>query len=325
MTTKQLSAREESIKNINLKVIQKIIDPNAIDVIFTTPRCAIYNGEYNLDQKKVCWEKSGVEGSLYLYKYLKQSAITKLKKKCEANGQALDFKSISKTPKNVGWGFTILNKGNDKSIKHYLEDIEVQLNEPYILYRNIGSPDQCNVIKGIWFSDTPTFMQIGRLMVHDFKKFQKGLVGEATTLNKNKIKSAAKEMAGSAVSSTISLANTSLQQVNQTPKKKTAQNLSKSKNSNSNSSQKLGKNSRSNSPSKRRRKKSVNVNNNTKKDNLNKFDSNTTTNSSENLVADKIKNPLKQSDRIQDQFEILRELISRRNESMTRSLRVLTF
>jgi len=65
-----------------------------------------------------------------------------------------------KKTKITGLGFTILNKSNDETIKEYLTtDIELELQMPYILYKNCN-----NEIKGIWFSDAATFMTTSKLM-----------------------------------------------------------------------------------------------------------------------------------------------------------------
>merc|ERR1712066_94118 len=106
------SVAEKAIQAINLKAIQRKIDEYAVDVISTTPRCAIYN--YIEKQ----WKKSGIEGSLFIYKFCRPA---------EHNYGAGD---------REGLAFTILNKANAKTVQQDLSvDLEINCTEPYLLYK----------------------------------------------------------------------------------------------------------------------------------------------------------------------------------------------
>ena len=154
-TNPNQSKKHDAIKQINLKAIQKLIDENAIDVIHTTPRCAIYS--YQVEKKKdqfdktsptrksktgkvqkpepLVWQKTGVEGSLYLYRYQNPHLKTQ-----------------------TGFAFAVLNKSDNKTIIQDLAKVKIQPKLPYILYKNAQ-----NQIYGIWFSDAFTFQQTSKI------------------------------------------------------------------------------------------------------------------------------------------------------------------
>ena len=153
--------KDDSIKTINLKAIQKNIDKTAVDIVHTTARCAIYNGQVadeNSSKPQLEWKKSGVEGSLYLYKYDRRGL---------SSSSNDDLQNIHAhrhaTAGTSGYAFTILNKGNDQQLKQDLLEINCTYHAPYILYQNAQDFE----IKGIWFSDMYTFNQTSQA----FKKY----------------------------------------------------------------------------------------------------------------------------------------------------------
>ena len=81
------------------------------------------------------WQKTGVEGSLYLYRYQNPHLKTQ-----------------------TGFAFAVLNKSDNKTIIQDLAKVKIQPKLPYILYKNAQ-----NQIYGIWFSDAFTFQQTSKI------------------------------------------------------------------------------------------------------------------------------------------------------------------
>ena len=92
----------EHIMRINLKAIQRKIEETAVDIISTTSRCAMYK------YVEGSWVKSGIEGSLFIYRFLRPDA-----------------------EKKDGMAFTIFNKSNSNTIRQDLTDQLVHKMEPY--------------------------------------------------------------------------------------------------------------------------------------------------------------------------------------------------
>lgn len=144
---------QNAIQGINLKAIQRQVEPRASSVKFTTPRCAIYI--FNEDSSK--WNKSDIEGSLFIYEYEKNTPN---------NVQAETLHQL--IPElQTGMALTILNKSNDGMIKQDIcPTLDIQVSEPYLLYKTSSDPE----IKGIWFNDMSAFREAQKLIESELKR-----------------------------------------------------------------------------------------------------------------------------------------------------------
>ncbi|XP_062585655.1 mRNA-decapping enzyme 1A-like [Saccostrea cucullata] len=115
---------EES--RMNLAALQQR-DPYINEIAETATQVALYSFNPKTNQ----WEKTSIEGSLFVYKR-------------------------SASPNN---GFMILNRlGLNNLIEPITKDLEFQLQDPFLLYRNTKA------IYGIWFYDKDECARIGQLM-----------------------------------------------------------------------------------------------------------------------------------------------------------------
>ncbi|XP_078310071.1 mRNA-decapping enzyme 1A-like isoform X4 [Crassostrea virginica] len=111
---------------MNLAALQQR-DPYISDIVDTATQVALYS----FNPKSNQWEKTSIEGSLFVYKR-------------------------SASPNN---GFMILNRlGLNNQIEPITKDLEFQLQDPFLLYRNSKE------IYGIWFYDKDECARIGQLM-----------------------------------------------------------------------------------------------------------------------------------------------------------------
>lgn len=111
---------------MNLAALQQR-DPYISDIVDTATQVALYS----FNPKSNQWEKTSIEGSLFVYKR-------------------------SASPNN---GFMILNRlGLNNQIEPITKDLEFQLQDPFLLYRN------SKAIYGIWFYDKDECARIGQLM-----------------------------------------------------------------------------------------------------------------------------------------------------------------
>ncbi|XP_064631956.1 mRNA-decapping enzyme 1A-like [Lineus longissimus] len=111
---------------INLAALQQR-DPYITDIVETASQVALYSFSPKANE----WEKTDIEGTLFVY-------------------------SRSASPIN---GFMILNRlGLNNLIEPLIKDLEFQLQDPFLLYKNANS------IYGIWFYDKDECARIGQLM-----------------------------------------------------------------------------------------------------------------------------------------------------------------
>ncbi|XP_046581584.1 mRNA-decapping enzyme 1B-like isoform X2 [Haliotis rubra] len=122
---------------MNLATLQQR-DPYITEIADTASQVALYS----FSSKSNEWEKTSIEGSLFVYKR-------------------------SATPLQ---GFMILNRlGLNNLIEPITKDLEFQVQDPFLLYRNAKN------IYGIWFYEKDECARIGNLM----NKFLHVAVGKA--------------------------------------------------------------------------------------------------------------------------------------------------
>jgi len=168
--TKINQTHENTIKQINLKAIQKMVDIYAIDILGSSPRCAVYTfTKPKSDETKTKWEKSGVEGVLYIYKY---KYDRDLKYSSENMGKICqDHHKKSTKNGTMGYAFTILNKSDDDKIVEKLDSsdiIEIKMNDQVIQYLS-----KRHNIKCIWFSKPDECQSTFKLLKKYYKKVSK--------------------------------------------------------------------------------------------------------------------------------------------------------
>lgn len=113
---------------MNLAALQQR-DPYISEIIDTASQVALYSFNAKTNE----WEKTSIEGSLFIYKR-------------------------SATPLR---GFMILNRlGLNNLIEPIAKDLEFQLQDPFLLYRNAKTKS----IYGIWFYDKDECRKLGELM-----------------------------------------------------------------------------------------------------------------------------------------------------------------
>lgn len=113
---------------MNLAALQQR-DPYISEIVDTASQVALYS----FNCKTNGWEKTSIEGSLFIYKR-------------------------SATPLH---GFMILNRlGLNNLIEPIAKDLEFQLQDPFLLYRNAKTRS----IYGIWFYDKDECRKLGELM-----------------------------------------------------------------------------------------------------------------------------------------------------------------
>ncbi|VDI47608.1 mRNA-decapping enzyme 1B [Mytilus galloprovincialis] len=111
---------------MNLAALQQR-DPYITDIVDTASQVALYS----FSSKSSEWERTEIEGSLFVYK-----------------------RSASPTH-----GFMILNRlGLNNQIEPITKDLEFQLQDPFVLYRN------SKAIYGIWFYDKDECSRIGQMI-----------------------------------------------------------------------------------------------------------------------------------------------------------------
>ncbi|XP_052090278.1 mRNA-decapping enzyme 1B-like [Mytilus californianus] len=111
---------------MNLAALQQR-DPYITDIVDTASQVALYS----FSSKSSEWERTEIEGSLFVYK-----------------------RSASPTH-----GFMILNRlGLTNQIEPITKDLEFQLQDPFVLYRN------SKAIYGIWFYDKDECARIGQMI-----------------------------------------------------------------------------------------------------------------------------------------------------------------
>ncbi|XP_053720204.1 mRNA-decapping enzyme 1B isoform X6 [Synchiropus splendidus] len=104
------------------------LDPYIRTIVDETSQVALYTFNSQSSQ----WEKTEVEGTLFIY--------NRLTSPC--------------------YGFTIMNKLNMQSVTEAItQDLDLQLQEPFLLYRNARS-----VIHGIWFYERWECRRVADLM-----------------------------------------------------------------------------------------------------------------------------------------------------------------
>ena len=129
---------------MNLDALQQR-DPYITDIVDTASQVALYS----FNSKTSEWEKTEIEGSLFVYK-----------------------RSASPTH-----GFMILNRlGLTNQIEPITKELEFQLQDPFLLYRN------SKAIYGIWFYDQDECARIGQMM----NSFLQVAIESHTTAQRNR-------------------------------------------------------------------------------------------------------------------------------------------
>ena len=123
----------EAKKQANLRALQRM-DASVADIIGTATHVVLY--QFNTDGQK--WEKSNIEGSLFITKLSPDSSRPALCSFAILNRTGVDNLNISITP-----------------------TFQMQLKDPYLIFRD---PNANNLVRGIWFHDGQERSVIGAML-----------------------------------------------------------------------------------------------------------------------------------------------------------------
>ena len=130
MSDKELN---DAKKQANLRVLQRI-EASILDIVGTATHVVLY--QFNTKDQK--WEKSNIEGSLFL---------TKLK---------------PSTQNMVLCSLVILNRAGVENLNvNVTPSFQMQLKDPYLIFRD---PSCNNLVRGIWFHDAQERAVIGAML-----------------------------------------------------------------------------------------------------------------------------------------------------------------
>jgi mRNA-decapping enzyme 1B len=113
-----LNINEQARKEANLRLLQRSMDRSISDILVSATHVVLYN----FDQASQSWEKSNVEGSLFL------------------------------AARPSGYLLVILNRNSpDNYAIELTSDFQLQNNDPYLIFKNYQEGKGTATIRGIWF------------------------------------------------------------------------------------------------------------------------------------------------------------------------------
>ena len=130
------AAHEQARRDANLRLLQRKVDPSIVDILGNASHVVLYNFE----QQSNTWEKSNVEGSMFL------------------------------TVRPAGYLLVILDRNSPNNYSIVLtRDFQLQHNDPYLIFKNYDQQQQQNAtatIRGIWFPNANERSQMNDLLSH---------------------------------------------------------------------------------------------------------------------------------------------------------------
>ena len=131
------AAHEQARRDANLRLLQRKVDPSIVDILGNASHVVLYNFE----QQSNTWEKSNVEGSMFL------------------------------TVRPAGYLLVILDRNSPNNYSIVLtRDFQLQHNDPYLIFKNYDQQQQQQnstaTIRGIWFPNANERSQMNDLLSH---------------------------------------------------------------------------------------------------------------------------------------------------------------
>lgn len=137
-----VTINEQARKEANLRLLQRSMDGSIVDIMGSATHVVLYN----FDTASNSWEKSNVEGSLFL---------------C--------YKA------NQTYTLVILNRNSPDNYPMDLDaGFQVQLSDPYLylIFRNKDAAAGTPIIRGVWFPNANERTQLNNLLQHVLTQLQ---------------------------------------------------------------------------------------------------------------------------------------------------------
>jgi mRNA-decapping enzyme 1B len=126
-----LNVNEQARKEANLRLLQRTMDRSISNILGSATHVVLYH----FHQASQSWEKSNVEGSLFL------------------------------AVRPSGYLLVILNRNSPDNYPIELSrDFQLQQNDPYLIFKNYEEGKQAATIRGIWFPNANERMQMNDLL-----------------------------------------------------------------------------------------------------------------------------------------------------------------
>jgi mRNA-decapping enzyme 1B len=128
-----LNINEQARRDANLRLLQRKVDPTIADILGSASHVVLYD----FSQQTNAWEKSNVEGSMFL------------------------------SVRPAGYLLVILNRNSPTNYPIVLtRDFQLQQNDPYLIFKNYENNQTTATIRGIWFPNDNERSQMNDLLSH---------------------------------------------------------------------------------------------------------------------------------------------------------------
>jgi mRNA-decapping enzyme 1B len=125
------NVNEQARKEANLRLLQRTMDRSISNILGSATHVVLYH----FHQTSQSWEKSNVEGSLFL------------------------------AVRPLGYLLVILNRNSPESYPIELSrDFQLQQNDPYLIFKNYEEGEQTATIRGIWFPNANERIKMNDLL-----------------------------------------------------------------------------------------------------------------------------------------------------------------